>query len=34
MAGGDPAGAMPLFQWAIRLDPNFAMAHLSLVESR
>ena len=23
-------GAIPLFEWAIRLDPNFAMAHLSL----
>jgi tetratricopeptide (TPR) repeat protein len=27
---GDPAAAAPLFQRAIRLDPNFAMAHLSL----
>jgi tetratricopeptide (TPR) repeat protein len=27
---GDPMGAIPLFQWAVRLDPNFAMAHLSL----
>ena len=27
---GDSAGAIPLFQRAIGLDPNFAMAHLSL----
>jgi eukaryotic-like serine/threonine-protein kinase len=26
----DPAAAAPLFQRAIQLDPNFAMAHLSL----
>jgi serine/threonine protein kinase/predicted Zn-dependent protease len=29
----DPAGAVPLFQRAIRLDPNFAMAYASLGQS-
>jgi eukaryotic-like serine/threonine-protein kinase len=28
--GNDPAAAVPLFQRAIRLDPNFAMAYASL----
>ncbi len=30
---GDPSGAIPLFQRAIELDPEFAMAHLHLGES-
>ena len=30
---GDPSGAMPLFQQAIELDPEFAMAYLDLGES-
>jgi serine/threonine protein kinase len=30
MAGGDFGGGAPLFQYAVRLDPNFAMAILSL----
>jgi eukaryotic-like serine/threonine-protein kinase len=30
LKNGDAAAAAPLFQQAIRLDPNFAMAHLSL----
>jgi len=30
---GDPAGAIPLQQQAIELDPEFAMAHLSLGQS-
>ena len=29
---GDPSGAMPLFQQAIELDPEFAMAYLDLGE--
>ena len=30
---GDPAGAIPLQQQAIELDPDFAMAHLNLGQS-
>jgi eukaryotic-like serine/threonine-protein kinase len=30
IVGGDPVAAVPLFQRAIRLDPNFAMAYASL----
>jgi eukaryotic-like serine/threonine-protein kinase len=30
IGGGDPIAAVPLFQRAIRLDPNFAMAYASL----
>jgi eukaryotic-like serine/threonine-protein kinase len=33
ITGGDPAAGVPLFQRAIKLDPNFAMAYTSLAVS-